>query len=89
MPYLMEQIRKRVIFDSNTAGKFFILLNVQNLSLLADVIFSTAHKSKGLEFDTVIVADDYTADFEIETGGFDSDDSSSARSGNGECVSIT
>ncbi|XP_064399729.1 F-box DNA helicase 1-like [Halichondria panicea] len=66
MPYLMEQIRKRVIFDSNTA----------------DVIFSTAHKSKGLEFDTVFVADDYTADFEIETGGFDSEDSSSARSGN-------
>ncbi len=50
------------------------------LSLLVDVIFSTAHKSKGLEFDTVIVADDYTADFEIETGGFDSDDSASVRS---------
>ena len=54
------------------------------LSLLVDVIFSTAHKSKGLEFDTVIVADDYTAEFEIETGGFDSDDNASVCSYNGE-----
>ena len=28
----------------------------------ADVIFSTAHKSKGLEFDTVKLTDDYLVD---------------------------
>ena len=29
----------------------------------ADVVFSTAHRSKGLEFDTVIIADDFRTDF--------------------------
>lgn len=26
---------------------------------LTDVIFSTAHKAKGLEFDTVLISDDF------------------------------
>ena len=29
-------------------------------------MFSTAHRSKGLEFETVIVADDFTAAFTVE-----------------------
>ena len=32
-----------------------------NSVIPADVMFSTAHKSKGLEFETVIIADDFTA----------------------------
>ena len=36
----------------------------------ADMVFSTAHRSKGLEFDTVIIADDFTAAAsEDETSG--------------------
>ena len=39
-----------------------------NSIIPADVMFSTAHKSKGLEFETVIIADDFTAaDNENET----------------------
>lgn len=32
---------------------------------LPDFVFSTAHKSKGLEFDTVRVADDFTPEYEL------------------------
>ena len=32
-------------------------------------MFSTAHRSKGLEFETVIVADDFTVDFNEEFKG--------------------
>ena len=34
----------------------------------SDVVFSTAHRSKGLEFDTVIVADDFRANFTTRVG---------------------
>ena len=34
-------------------------LVIPSFILLSDIIFSTAHKAKGLEFDTVRVTDDY------------------------------
>ncbi len=55
------------------------------------MIFSTAHKSKGLEFDSVIVTDDYTADFtrEVHVTLFDTDDDGVRRlSEHSECMSL-
>ena len=37
-------------------------------------MFSTAHRSKGLEFETVIVADDFTTDFTMEAFSLNYDD---------------
>ena len=35
----------------------------------ADFVFSTAHRSKGLEFDTVKVSDDFTPEFKVTVYG--------------------
>jgi len=37
----------------------------------ADIVFSTAHKSKGLEFDTVNLLDDFLGNYNFSTGRFD------------------
>ena len=38
---------------------FFEFSHVLSFSLLADVVFTTAHKAKGLEFEKVKVTDDF------------------------------
>ena len=35
-------------------------------SIFTEVVFSTAHKAKGLEFDTVRLAEDFLADVPIQ-----------------------
>ena len=40
-----------------------VLYYTVKVSLSIDVMFSSAHRSKGLEFETVIVADDFTTGF--------------------------
>ena len=41
--------------------------------MFVDIVFSTAHKSKGLEFDTVVLTDDYLEGAERSNNGEDVD----------------
>ena len=41
--------------------------------MFIDIVFSTAHKSKGLEFDTVVLTDDYLEGAERSNNGEDID----------------
>ncbi len=68
IPALIKQIKERIVFDLTAAGDCVrcVFCIIITLILFADMIFSTAHKSKGLEFDSVRVTDDYTANFTLE-----------------------
>ena len=55
----------------------FLLLNFFSsyiCSILLDIVFSTTHKSKGLEFDTVKLTDDYSVYDDEPSYVHDSDD---------------
>ena len=51
----MRSVKAR-LFRRKKKKKLFIFVFV---FFLADIVFSTAHKAKGLEFDTVRVTDDF------------------------------